>query len=38
MKKNADASCNIGHLYYILGLNSLNNAKKNILDAIKINP
>ena len=35
MEKNADASCNIGHLYYFLG--SLNNAKKNILDAIKIN-
>ena len=36
MKKNADASCNIGYLYYFLG--SLDKAKKNILDAIKINP
>ncbi len=35
MKKNADASCNIGYLYYLLG--SLDKAKKNILDAIKIN-
>jgi len=36
MKKDADASCNIGYLYYYLG--SLDKAKKNILDAIKINP
>ena len=35
MKKNADSSCNIGYLYYYLG--SLDKAKKNILDAIKIN-
>jgi len=36
MKKDADASYNIGYLYYLLG--SLDKAKKNILNAIKINP
>ena len=36
IKKDADALCNIGYLYYFLG--SLDKAKKNILDAIKINP
>ena len=36
IKKDADALCNIGHLYYFLG--SLDKAKKNILNAIKINP
>ena len=36
MQKDADALCNIGYLYYHLG--SLDKAKKNILEAIKINP
>jgi len=36
IKKDANTLCNIGHLYYFLG--SLSSAKKNTLEAIKMNP